>query len=404
MRINVIGQGYIGLPTSLALAIGNHTVLGVDINQKLIQKLTHNEVSFPEPGLNDLFQKALNYDLSFSLEPTEADAYILTVPTPHFIDSKKIDLSYLKLALDSIAQFLSNQSIVIVESTISPGTIDNHLIPYLESKGYKNNTDYVFAHAPERILPGNLIYELFNNSRTIGLDNNEIVKKIKSIYSSFSKGKLLFTSIKVAELSKIIENTYRDINIAYANELLLIGNELNVNIYEAIKIANEHPRVNILNPGPGVGGHCISVDPWFLVGEFPRLTRLIRSAREVNDYMPKYVLKKINTIKKENPKIKKIGVYGLTYKEDVDDIRESPTLQMINRLTKDELKDFSFFDPYIKYELIENMMFDIKSFIEKNDLIVIMVSHKDIENYKKELREKIVLDTKSKFKEADYFL
>lgn len=406
LKINVIGLGYIGLPTALALAEGNHTLVGTDLNKNLIKSLNTKKINFPEPGLNELFFKAIKKDIIFKENLVESDVYIITVPTPHNHDTKEINLHHIFQVLQSLKNLLKNKSLIIIESTISPGTIENKLVPFMLELGLKDSIDYVISHAPERILPGNLIHELYNNSRTIGVNDSSQIEKITSIYSSFSKGELIFTDIKTAELSKIIENTYRDINIAFANELLLIANELEIDVYKAIEIANKHPRVNILKPGPGVGGHCISVDPWFLVGEHPKLTKLIRTARDVNDFMPKYVLNKIKKIIKDRDlkSNTKIGIYGLSYKENVDDFRESPTLQLIEKIDKKALENFYFYDPLIKPIITDNQMDNIYDFVNQSDIIVIMVNHKDLADHLKLFINKIVLDTKKVYPEADYVL
>lgn len=229
--------------------------------------------------------------------------------------------------MHNVLDICEKGSILIIESTVSPGTVDKYVRPEIE-KSYVLGQDVHIAHATERIIPGNMIYELEYNPRTIGVDEPAIGSKIKELYSKFCKGEILIIDIKTAEMPKVVENTYRDINIAYANELAKICRKDNMDVYEIIKIANKHPRVNILQPGPGVGGHWISVDPWFLVGDYPDLTDLILTARKINDSMPTHVLLRISEIMKEHNirNISKIGLYGLTYKENVDDTRESPTL------------------------------------------------------------------------------
>src|SRR5699024_8681006 len=224
-----------------------------------------------------------------------------------------------------------NDPIIVIESTVSPGTHDKYIRPIFDERGLVLGKDVHLVHAPERILPGNMIFELVNNSRTIGADNIEIGEKVRNYYKSFCKADIVVTDIKTAEMTKVVENTFRDINIAFANELAKICREDDMDVYEIIKIANMHPRVNILQPGPGVGGHCISVDPWFLVGDYPDLTNLILTARHVNNSMPVHVLKRMHDIMNENniKDYSKVGIYGLTYKENVDDTRESPALQLL---------------------------------------------------------------------------
>ena len=252
-------------------------------------------------------------------------------------------------------------------------------------------------HAPERIIPGNMIYELENNSRTIGADEKEIGEKIKNLYASFCRGDIVVTDIKTAEMTKVIENTFRDINIAFANELSRICRKENMDVYEVIKIANKHPRVNILQPGPGVGGHCISVDPWFLVGDYPDIVNVIRAAREVNDGQPQFVLERLRDILKENniTDLSKVGIYGLTYKENVDDTRESPTLQLLEKLNDEEKENFKVFDPHIKRKLTENQYFDFNEFLKDINVLLIMNSHNHIKENINKINDKIIFDTKN---------
>ena len=242
-----------------------------------------------------------------------------------------------------------------------------------------------------------MIYELENNSRTIGADEREIGEKIKKLYSSFCKGDIVVTDIKTAEMTKVIENTFRDINIAFANELSRICRKENMDVYEVIRIANKHPRVNILQPGPGVGGHCISVDPWFLVGDYPDIVNVIKAAREVNDGQPQFVLERLRTILKENniTDLSKVGIYGLTYKDNVDDIRESPTLQLLEKLNKEEKEKLKIFDPYVTKKIVENQYFNFNEFISKLDVIVIMNAHNQLKENVNEIKDKIILDTKN---------
>ena len=312
--INVIGQGYIGLPTALMFANSGFNVVGTDQNKSLVHSLQKGEFFSEEEGLKELFKKALSNDIRFTTEYQKTDTYIIAVPTPYIKKTKKLDPKYVISAVNDVLDVCKKGTIIIIESTIAPGSIDRYVRPEIKKRGLVTGEDVYLAHAPERILPGNMIHELKNNPRTIGADEPEIGDKIKKLYSSFCKAEIVVTDIRSSEMSKVIENTYRDINIAFANELTKICRTDNMNVYEIIRIANKHPRVNILQPGPGVGGHCISVDPWFLVGDYPDLTNLILTARKVNDSMPTYVLKRIRDImRKHNIKdISKVGLYGLT--------------------------------------------------------------------------------------------
>lgn len=295
-------------------------------------------------------------------------------------------------------------AIIVIESTVSPGTIDKHVRPMIEAEGLVVGKDIHLVHAPERIIPGNMVYELKHNSRTIGADERSIGLKIKELYASFCEGDIIVTDIRTAEMTKVVENTFRDINIAFANELAKICRSDNMDVYEIIRIANKHPRVNILSPGPGVGGHCISVDPWFLVGDYPGLANIILAARKINDSMPEFVLKRIHNVMQEKKMadVSKIGLYGLTYKEDVDDMRESPTLQMLEFMD-DHLAGgrVKVYDPYITRDIVENQYHDLDRFLEDIDMVVILVGHSEIKNNFDKLRNKIVLDTRYIFENGE---
>lgn len=395
--INVIGMGYIGLPTALMLAAHGNEVVGSDNNEALIKKLREGNIPFEEKGMEELFNAAIKGKIKFDNKKVEADVYIIAVPTPYDEASKKVDTLYVEKAVEDVIDLAPKGAVVVIESTISPKTIDLHIRPIIEKRHLIIGQDIYLAHAPERIIPGNMIYELQNNSRTIGADSVEIAEKIKEIYGTFCKGEIILTDIHTAEMTKVVENTYRDINIAYANELVKICRAGGLNVYEIIRIANKHPRVNILSPGPGVGGHCISVDPWFLVGDYPGLVNIILAARKINDSMPEYVLERIQEIMEENhlKDITEIGFYGLTYKEDVDDVRESPTLQLLECMKKHLAFGVKVYDPYVKKDIVENQMHDLNVFINSCKVIVIMVAHTEIKRNLEKLNGKIVLDTKN---------
>ncbi|MGL5149580.1 MAG: nucleotide sugar dehydrogenase [Clostridium sp.] len=395
--INVVGLGYIGLPTALIFAANGFEVVGSDINKNVINKLIDKQLPFNEIGLKELFEKAINNRIEFTNEYVKTDRYIITVPTPYRERNKKIDVSYVKSAVECVLRVCEKNSIIVIESTISPGTIDRYIRPLVEKYGFEIGVDIHLAHAPERIIPGKMIEELIENSRTIGVDTISIGEEIKSWYKRFCKGNIVITDIKTAEMSKVVENTYRDVNIAFANELARICRKEGINVYELIRIANMHPRVNILNPGPGVGGHCISVDPWFLVGDYPDIVNIILSARNVNDSMPTFVLERIREIMVENniKDISRVGLYGLTYKEDINDMRESPTIQLINRLDKLLVTGIKIYDPWVESKLFESQYSDFEEFIDDIDLVVIMVGHEHIKQNEELISSKIILDTKN---------
>lgn len=392
MIVNVIGMGYIGLPTALMMASHGVNVVGTDYNKKLVKQLTENGKVFEEKGLSELFAAAVQSGIRFSSEYQKADIYIVSVPTPYLKKSRKIDPKYVIAACKSVLEICEDGSILVVESTISPGTIDHCVRPLIGDRQIR------LAHAPERIIPGNMLHELVHNPRTIGADDEETAETVRKLYASFCEAEIVLTDIRTAEMSKVVENTYRDINIAFANELTKICHEAGMDVYEVIRIANRHPRVNILSPGPGVGGHCISVDPWFLVGDFPNLTPLIHSARNVNDSMPEYVYKRIREImaEKGTSSFSRVGLYGLTYKENVDDTRESPTLQLLDVLNHNKVDSVPVvYDPFIKDDMVPNQVHDLTEFLAKTDLVVLMVGHDEIKNNPGCLSGKAVLDTRN---------
>lgn len=395
--INVIGLGYIGLPTSLMLAMAGQEVTGTDYNQSLVEKLQNGQVTFEEKGLDELFKSAVEKGIVFTTEYIEAEYYIVAVPTPYNKADKKLDPSYVIDAVKKILEVCKSDSIIIVESTISPKTIEMFIKPMIIQYNQEHNSGVQVAHAPERIVPGNMLYELINNSRTIGADNLLIGAKVKEIYASFCKGEIVLTDIRTAEMSKVVENTYRDINIAFANELAKICRSDNMDVYEIIQIANRHPRVNILQPGPGVGGHCISVDPWFLVGDYPGLANIILAARKINDSMPEFVIERIRYIMEEKgiKDIGKVGLYGLTYKENVDDVRESPTLQLLDNLKGHLAFGMKSYDPYIKRKIVDDQVLDFDQFLSEIELLVIMVGHDDLVKNMDKIKDKVILDTRN---------
>lgn len=395
--INVIGLGYIGLPTALMLAKAGNKVYGTDIKESTVKKLQEQRLTFEEKGMDELFKEALSKDIHFGVLPIETDMYIITAPTPYNKCTKKLDCSYVVKAVESVLDYAKEDSIIVVESTVSPGAIDKYIRPVVESYSEKHNKTIHLCHAPERIIPGNMVYELINNSRTIGADNEDIAKKVSDVYRTFCKGEINFTNIPTAEMTKVIENTFRDVNIAFANELAKICKQGGLDVNEVIRIANKHPRVNILKPGPGIGGHCIPVDPWFLVGDYPLTTELIYKARQINDSMPNFVLNEIYEImQKEGIKDpSRVGLYGLTYKENIDDIRESPTLQILELQKRHLGNPLKTYDPWVKESITENQVFDIHEFLDSVDMVVVLVAHDEIVKHQELLKDKVVYDTRN---------
>lgn len=395
--VNVIGLGYIGLPTALMMASHGVEVVGTDYNKELIATLNTGKTTFKEDGLDELFAAAVKGGIKFSADYQVTDTYIVSVPTPYDKYSKKVDARYVISAVKSVMQVCPKGATVVIESTVSPGTIDKYVRPVIEENGFVIGRDINLVHAPERIIPGNMIYELLHNNRTIGADDKSVGEKIKKLYASFCLGEIEVTDIRTAEMTKVVENTFRDINIAYANELAKICRSDNMDVYEIIRIANKHPRVNILAPGPGVGGHCISVDPWFLVGDYPGLANIILAARKINDSMPDFMLKRIRDIMKENNMndVSRIGFYGLTYKENVDDTRESPTLQMLESMDRHLCgNSVKVYDPFVTKDIAANQLHDLDEFLNAVDLVVLLVGHDEIKQNMDKLKGKIVLDTR----------
>lgn len=392
--VNVIGLGYIGLPTALMMASHGVEVVGTDYNKELVATLNAGMTTFKEDGLDELFADAMKTGIKFSTEYQVTDTYIVSVPTPYDKFSKKVDACYVVAAVNDVLKVAPKGAIVVIESTVSPGTIEKYVRPEIEAAGFTLGSDINLVHAPERIIPGNMVYELLHNNRTIGADDRAIGEKVKELYASFCQGEIVVTDIKTAEMTKVVENTFRAVNIAFANELAKICRHDNMDVYEIIKICNMHPRVNILQPGPGVGGHCISVDPWFLVGDYPSLAKVIDESMKTNDGMPDFVLNRVYEIMKEKgmADITRVGLYGLTYKENVDDMRESPTLQLLESQERHLATGLKVYDPFIKKDVVKNQYHSLDEFLSAVDFVVIMVKHDEIKENMDKLGAKVILD------------
>ncbi len=394
-KICVIGLGYIGLPTAGVLASAGYNVIGVDISERIVNTINRGEIHIEEPGLLTLIKAGVSSkQLIAQTVPTNADVFIIAVPTP-ITEEKKADMRYVISAGESIVPYLDKGNLVILESTSPPGTCQNLLKPILERSGLKVGKDIYLAHCPERVLPGKILHELIHNDRIIGGITPKCAELAKEIYSSFVESEIFLTDATTAEMVKLMENTYRDVNIALANETAILCEKLGINFWEVVKLANHHPRVHLHLAGPGVGGHCISVDPWFLVEAFPAETKIIKTARERNDGMPLYVVKKIETILK-NIQTPKVALLGLAYKGNVDDIRESPSLHVYSQLLLRNYK-ISVHDPHIKHH--PPMPLDtLESALKDADCIVILTAHDEFkkiepESASKLVRTKNILDT-----------
>lgn len=341
--ISVIGLGYIGLPTCAAFANAGMHVHGVDLNSKVVETINDGKIHIVEPGLSKIVKRVVeNGKLKASTKPQKADAFLIAVPTPFKGDNFEPDLSYVESAAELIAPVLKNNDLIILESTSPVGTTEylSKILSNLRKdlifphKDELKNNIYI-AHCPERVLPGNIMNEIVNNNRIIGGITPDCSKKARELYKTFVKGECILTDSKTAEMSKLVENSFRDVNIAFANELSLICNDAGIDVRELIKLANLHPRVDILSPGCGVGGHCIAVDPWFIVSSDPKNSKLIKTAREVNDSKPIWVAKKISdyvktylNLNEDKRKSFSLAVYGLSFKPDIDDLRQSPALEI----------------------------------------------------------------------------
>tara|TARA_R110002049_G_scaffold239433_2_gene412630 strand:+ start:866 stop:2074 length:1209 start_codon:yes stop_codon:yes gene_type:complete len=391
--ICVIGLGYIGLPTASLLGTKGFKVTGVDVSEDIVNTINQGNIHIVEPDLDILVKSAVNSgNLKASLTPVNADIFIIAVPTP-FKENKVPNLSYVEQAAKAIAPYVEPGNLVILESTSPVGTTEEYVAKILEQAGHDINKDIFIAHCPERVLPGRILIELVQNDRIVGGINEASTAKAAEFYRSFVSGKVLETTAKTAELSKLTENSFRDVNIAFANELSLICDKENIDVWELIKLANHHPRVNILQPGPGVGGHCIAVDPWFIIDRNPEQARLIRTAREVNDSKPDWVISKIKE-KAERFKKPVIACLGLAFKADIDDLRESPSVEIVKKLSALNIADIVVCEPNIKSHPTFKLL-DLETAVEKADIIVVLVDHTPFKVLSaSKLSEKIVIDTR----------
>ncbi|GAB3193587.1 UDP-N-acetyl-D-mannosamine dehydrogenase [Nesterenkonia suensis] len=332
--VGVIGLGYIGLPTAAILADHGVRVHGMDVSEETVEAVNDGEVPFVEPGLRDVLERAVAAgQLTASTQTPTADAYVVAVPTP-FTESHSADLSFIEAAADGIAGRLTGGELVILESTSPPGATEHMAQRILKARPDLAASDLLVAHCPERVLPGRIMAEMISNDRIVGGLTRQAAEAAKTLYQRFCTGEVLLTDAKTAEMAKLTENSFRDVNIAFANELSVICDQLGIDVWELIELANHHPRVNILQPGPGVGGHCIAVDPWFIVDAAPEAARLIRTARETNDAKPEWVLGRIEQALEHHGREATVALMGLAFKADVDDLRESPSLAIAQRLAE----------------------------------------------------------------------
>lgn len=369
MNVCVLGIGFIGLPTACLIASSGYNVLGVDINEDYVNRLKSNRFYTNEKDLNAILNKTLNKSFFIDTKPDKADIFIICVPTPLDKENKP-DLSYVNDAINSILPYLEKGNTVIVESTIPPLTTREIIKPKIEALGYEIGKDIYLAHCPERVIPGNILYELVHNNRIIGGITENCSNNVKKFYEKFVKGEIHTTTAEIAEMVKLIENSFRDVTIAFANEILLSCNELNIDPYDVIFLANKHPRVNIPNFGIGVGGHCLPVDTHFIIDKFPNSSTLINTARKINDSMPKYIVSKIEKFlnKVDNPKI---GIWGITYKKNTSDIRNSPSMEIV-RMLKDKGYDVKIYDPLVDAINYDNIRYES---VLRSNFLIILVDH-----------------------------
>lgn len=408
-RVSVIGLGYIGLPTAAVIASRGVEVIGIDVSEHAVNTINQGKVHIVEPDLDMLVQAAVTTGkLRASLVPEPAEAFLIAVPTP-FKEAKVPDLSFIETALKTIAPVIEKGNLIVLESTSPVGTTDKlsqwlaELRPDLVMPHQDmDHADVFIAHCPERVLPGRVLQELVSNDRIIGGITDRCAQRAIDLYSLFVRGDCVTTNARTAEMAKLTENSFRDVNIAFANELSMICDHLKINVWELIKLANRHPRVNILSPGPGVGGHCIAVDPWFIVDSAPEQAQIIRKAREINDSKPHYVIDKV---KQAADQFKKpvIACLGLAFKADIDDLRESPALDIALHLLQANIGEIILVEPNIKKLPNKHAAFDyaltsLPQAVEKANILLVLVDHKQFKSlHLADVASKVVIDTRGVF-------
>lgn len=407
-KICVLGLGYVGLPTACMLAIQGHTVIGVDVKPDVVQTISKGGIHIEEAGLKTMLQAAINSrNLVAQTDVEPADAFIIAVPTP-LTPEKTADISYVERAARSIVPVLASGNLVILESTVPPGTTTELLCRILAESGLDPGSDFLVAHSPERVLPGNIFSELVSNDRVIGGITAESAEAARNLYKGFVEGEILLTDATTAEMVKLVENTFRDVNIALANELAMIADKYNVNIFEIIDLANRHARVNVHQPGPGVGGHCIPIDPWFIIEKSQASDGVIRRSREINDSRPMHIVTLVEKILGTGEDTK-ISVWGVAYKGNVDDTRESPAVHIINELKR---RDYTvgIFDFHTRD--FEHEIDSLERAVDDADAILLLADHKEFKYLDphvigQRMRRRTVIDTRNcldsnKWKEAGF--
>ncbi len=402
-KVCVLGLGYIGLPTASVLATNGFDVLGVDVSEAVVNTVNRGDIHIEEPGLQTVVRAAtVSGNLRAAREPEAADVFIIAVPTP-LTPQKTADMSFVTQAAESIVPHVQPGSLVILESTSPPGTCRKLLRPILEQSGHRVPEDIALAHCPERVLPGKILRELITNDRIVGGFDTPSAARARDLYARFVEGQIFLTDVTTAEMVKLLENTYRDVNIALANEVAIICERLGIDYWEAARLANRHPRVNVLSAGPGVGGHCISVDPWFLVELDPGESRLIRLARDRNDTMPRYVADRVAELL-QGIEAPRVAVLGVAYKGNVDDTRESPALEVV-RLLAARAVALGVYDPHVRHAPFDLVSLDTA--LEGADLLLLLTDHNEFKylnpkQVAKQMRSRYVLDTRHALDASDW--
>ncbi|OZM56653.1 UDP-N-acetyl-D-mannosamine dehydrogenase [Lottiidibacillus patelloidae] len=399
-KVCVVGLGYIGLPTAVMFANHGVKVHGVDINERTVKLISNKQLHIEEEGLQEKLITAIDTgNLTVSTTPEEADVFIIAVPSP-IRDDKSANLEYVRSATKAIVPYVKPNNLIILESTVPPRTVEDVMIPVLEETGYVIGEELLISHSPERVIPGKVFKELVQNDRIVGGINKRSAEATRDLYKVFVEGEIHLTDATTAEMVKVMENTYRDINIAFANELAKISENVGVNVWEAIKLANYHPRVNIHSPGPGVGGHCIAVDPWFLYELQPDLAKMIHLARTTNDNMPKFTAEKVKqTLVNKGISHGRVAVFGLAFKGNIDDMRESPSLQVLQYLDEQGI-NYTTYDPHITENQLPTQTQNLQEAVSHADMILVLTDHNEFKNFEpaevaEALRTKLILDTKN---------
>lgn len=399
MKLCTMGLGYIGLPTSIMFAKHGVEVVGVDLVPEIINQLNDGKIHIEEPGLQEFLTEVVKSGkFRASVAPEAADVFLIAVPTPNKKDvHRSCDLTHVLQAVKQILPFIQKGNTIIIESTIAPRSMEDQVAPLLEKAGYTIGEDLYVVHCPERVLPGQIFHELVYNNRVVGGITEACTNAGAAVYETFVKGEIIRTNASTAEMAKLMENTFRDVNIALANELAKICFELNINVLDVITMANKHPRVNIHQPGPGVGGHCLAVDPHFIVAEAPKAAKMIGLARETNRSMPQYIVDCVNMLLRHR-QFPKIAIFGLSYKGNVDDLRESPAIEVINLLMKQKNIELTFHDPHVPVSKMP--VVSAEEAVQKADLILLLTDHQefkemDLDILSQQMNGKMIFDTRN---------